>query len=206
MTNDAAFERYHVLLLRRQPVNVPVLGRIGIFETYPVFSVWPIEGISSDVKVGRWRHFEGDVLRAHFGERWPKVLADELTPERQAFLRIDGEDASGQRYRLPCAVPEVLTSEVPARRGGRRAGSGMGVLVRHLREVEGIEDYHAILTLCERCGLAWVREALEASGTLPADRVAMLRKAFSNGKRMHQVSCPYCTSGLPEPWRTLLAA
>ena len=82
----------------------------------------------------------------------------------------------------------------------------MGVLVRHLREVEGIEDYHAILALCERSGLGWVREALEASGMLPADRVAMLRKAFSNGKRTHQVSCPYCTSGLPEPWRTLLAA
>jgi len=159
-----------------------------------------IEGINPDVAVGRWRRFEGDVLRAHFGERWPKVLADELTPERQAFLRIDGEDTTGQRYRLPCAVAGVVTSEVPVHRGGRRAGSGMGVLVRHLREVEGIEDYHTILALCERSGLGWVREALEASGTLPSDRVAMLRKAFSNGKRTHALSCPYCERGLPNLW------
>ena len=124
---------------------------------YPVFSVSRIEGINPDVTVGRWRRFEGDVLRAHFGERWPQVLADELTPERQTFLRIDGEDAAGQRYRLPRAAEP----EVPARRGGRRAGSGMGVLVRHLHEVEGIEDYHAILALCERGGIGWVDEALE---------------------------------------------
>ena len=82
----------------------------------------------------------------------------------------------------------------------------MAVLIRHLRDVEGIRDYHAILGLCEQSDLGWVHEALEACGTDTADRVAMLRKAFSNGRGTHQVACTYCADGMPEPWRSLLAA
>jgi len=200
VTDDTGFERYRVLMFaRRKPKTfrwlwgIPGFG----FSSYPAFRTISIEGFDSDVRVGRPKWFEGDMLRTGFGARWPEVLAKELAPDRRAFLRIDGEDASGTRYRLPrAAVPEA--TEAPAtRRGGRRAGSGLSVLVRHLTDVDDVTDYRVILEALEESGLEWVRRALDAGGSAPVDRVAIVKKAHDNGKRFHDSRCPYCSDGLP---------
>jgi len=197
---DEEFERYHVLLVRKPRYRIPVFGQIAPLASYPVFGA-DIEGIIPIVRVGRWRTFEGDVLRAHFGERWLEVLADEV---RRPYLRIDGEDASGRRYRLPVDVADQKARSVESPKAGRRSGLGLNVLIRHMRDIEGIKDYHALLAMCERSELPWATEATRATGVDPRDQVAVLRKAYSNGKARHIEACPYCANGLPEPWRGLI--
>jgi len=204
VAGDADFECYHVLLLKKIPIQLPLIDRFSVFASYPVFKATAIEGMSTEVRVNRWRRFEGDVLRAHFGDRWPEVLAAELTESRRAFLRIDGEDAEGRRVKLPQS-PDPVVAAGP-RKAGRRPGSGMSVLIRHLRDVERIEDYDVLLTMCERSGVEWAKSALDAGGVVRGDRLQVLRKAYSNGKARHDGACPYCADGLSEPWRTLVAA
>lgn len=201
---DEDFDRYRVLLLKKIAVDLPILDRFRVFMTYPVFRATPIEGLSTDVRVGRWRTFEGPVLRAHFGDRWPEVLAAELTDERRRFLLIEGVDVDGRRYALPLAKTEPNTPSAEPPKAGRRLGSGLGVLIRHLRDIAGVRDYDVLVLMCEQSGLAWARDPILSAGTDARDRTAVLRKAYTNGKAPHEKACPYCADGLAEPWGTLV--
>lgn len=203
---DDQFDRYRVLLLKKTALKLPVLEHLRVFNSYPVFQAMPIEGIPTDVQVGRWRTFEGPVLRAHFGERWPKVLAAELTPERRKSLLIEGVDAEGRRYPLPLTRGETNTPSAEPPKAGRRLGSGLNVLIRHLRDIAGVQDYAVLVQMCQQSGLPWASEPVRRAGADPRDRTAVLRKAYSNGKTAHAEGCSYCTNGLPEPWRSLVAA
>ncbi|PKN82049.1 MAG: hypothetical protein CVU47_04620 [Chloroflexi bacterium HGW-Chloroflexi-9] len=208
--DDAGFERYRVSMFRRRRPRLPLpkMGwsvPLGPDSTYLVFSMRPVEGVGTEVRVNERRIFIGDMLRAHFGTAWPEVLAKELEPARRRFLRIDGEDAAGKWHRLPTGQPATVSGDSVR---GRTPGLGMDTFVRHLRDREGMKGYDSILRMLEASGDAWAGNWLDGAGTQSGDRgyqTDRLRRAYSNGKTVHSQSCSYCQTGLPEPWMGLVA-
>lgn len=187
------FVRYRVLMER--PGRLPVVG--AGFNRYPLWGVFR----GTEIEVGLWAEFEGDVLRARFGTKWPDVLASELG---KAFLRIVGEDDQGRRFDLSPSRRAAASDQTPA---ARRLGSGMGTLVRHLVEVERITRYEDVLLLLERSDLPWVQEWLGELGLEAQNRSTQRRrlsKAAFQAEKSHAIACPYCRDGLPPSLQVLI--
>lgn len=87
--------------------------------------------------------------------------------------------------------PGVLTV---AGKRGRRRGSGIDTLVRHLRDREGIRDYERIVSVLEASKIESVSKALVAWGDNAVERA---RDAYARGRSAHADGCDYCAFGLP---------
>ncbi len=77
-------------------------------------------------------------------------------------------------------------------RSGRRLGSGIGTLVRHLKDrgqIERLEDVYAIL---KDASVPWIEEIVGAWDAAWRDRI---EDAFDRGRKTHEKYCRYCAPG-----------
>jgi len=180
MTEAAGFAAYHVLMWRKG--RVP---RLGI----PLVASWSVWG--SDVQLGRWVQYDGDVLRSRYRERWQKELSGVL---ELPFLEVLGEGRDGQREVLAGRTGASLAGSEGTRivpRPGRPAGSGLGVYVRHLRDNDGLE-YVDILPKVLASGDARFVAQVEAWGEADVGRLAGLRRLYAGSRTAHDAACPKC--------------
>ncbi len=94
---------------------------------------------------------------------------------------------------------ELLASiaEAGPVRSGRRKGSGVDMLIAHLREKEGVTDYDLIVTMLKACNIKWIRRVVDTWGEM--DERVKARAGAARGKRAHESKyCPYCLNGLPQ--------
>ena len=107
---------------------------------------------------------------------------------RRAELRRAEDIASALK---PRGTGEV---DFEREKPGRRAGSGMGILVRHIRDEEKLTSYDEVLLALRESGLASVAEALRHWGD---EARSKLRELYADSGQAHKKSCPYCERGLP---------
>jgi len=185
MTSVEHYKRYHVLLWRKARLRGT---SIGVFSSVDVWG--------SEVRLGQWLTFDGAVLRSIHGERWPTVLQAVLEMES---VRVEGEDASGSRTSLSQSGLADDGTDDPAkatvgRRPGRRRGTGLGVYVRHLRDVDDL-DYPDVLQAVLASGNARYLKQVQAWGPHDIDRLDGLRGLYGDSRDVHESSCLTCRAG-----------
>lgn len=170
------------------------------------------------VRLAYWTEYERDwLLKALREEYWVFEARKGAVNRKFEIYGRDSEDeewepvSQWRREQLQTAldVADVLLrrgvdrSGIVAERGqpGRRRGSGIGTLVRHLREVEEIKDYGDVLRLLRGSGVDWITEALESWGDNAKERV---REANADAVESHRSACPYCIVGLPPGVRSAI--
>jgi len=145
-------------------------------------------------------------LVQHFGDQWPRKLLDARHSEAFEIHGRDSKEAeweplSGWLIRHENRLNMMARwwgveseAEAPRRQPGRPAGSGIGVLVRHLRDVEGLTNYDELLVALRECGLESVVETVDGWGK---DARSKLPKVYAENVKRHKERCPYCKRGLP---------
>lgn len=174
-------------------------GRLkGVPLGFTSFAVW-----GSDVHLGRWADYDGDTLRDVYGTKWHAALDDVI---ERGFLAVRGVRAGGTSAILADGM-KGDTSSPNAAPPGRRLGSGVDTLIRHLHTIERVDDYEDVVRLILTDGPAWAKEAIRAwlpkgaKSMTGADLKALsarARRVNSSGKGAHDANCPYCGSGLPK--------
>ncbi len=172
------------------------------------------------VRVVRWTEYEWEWLVSKFEERfWPvEARGAALSANFELYGRDSEEEdweavSEWRREQLQMALDsaDLLIRrgvESPAstlaerRKRGRSRGSGIGTLVRHLRDVEEIEDYPDVLWILRESELDWVIEMLQSWGDNARERV---REAYADAFESHKIACRYCNGGLPPELRSAIA-
>lgn len=198
MTERYGYVSYRVLMRRK--------GRLlGVRIPFSTFDVW-----GSEVHLGRWAEYDGETLREMFGAKWNAELDDIVG---RGFLAVRGARARGGWVELSDGKGEI--SIRAATRRGRRGGSGLDTLIRHLHTEEHVQDYEDVVRLILSNGPAWALK--EVRGWLPKGVTSVsgeqmktltvrARGANSSGKRAHDAHCPYCQTGLPQRLNDALVA
>lgn len=169
---------------------------------------WRLWGKS--VRIARWTSYEREWLVRKFEESfWPVECRGGALNRRFEIEGRNGEndewEAVSQRRRDELRMANDTAGALAARTGGkvvvdggsergRRRGSGIDTLVRHLRDVTRVRDYHELLEVLEGSSADWIAEAVSAWGENAVERV---RDAYARGKKPHKEACEYCDSGLP---------
>jgi hypothetical protein len=183
VTAATDFKSYHVLLWRKAQL---------VGTKIPISSALEIWG--SPVHVARWAAYDGDVLRSVYRERWANELEAVL---KLGAVEVIGEDARGVRYALKTRGEGVSAATHEPRPGapsGRRKGSGLGVYVRHLRDIEELE-YPDILQVVLAGGNARFIAQVKAWGEYDLDRLSGLRNVYADAAEAHEKACRYGCAG-----------
>jgi hypothetical protein len=162
------------------------------------------------VRVARWTLYEREWLIQEFGEEfWPMESRGGALSVR---FEIQGRDSEREEWeavsewrRDQLRVADDVAAALAARTGGRvvvdggsergrRLGSGIDTLVRHLRDITKVRNYHELLEVLRICNVDWITETVSAWGDNAMERV---RDAYSRGRKPHKEACEYCESGLP---------
>jgi hypothetical protein len=166
-------------------------GRLPVLGT-GVWSSWSVWG--SEVYLGRLAKFDGHVLRAVYGARWPTELNSVL---RLPFLEVCGVNVDGAKHGLSGREELIgdgegsagLSSRAVSRRG-RPPGSGLNAYVVHLRDHEGARDYGDVLQAVVASG-KW-QATVEAWGDFEVEQRRRLRSAYKSGRAANNRVCSYC--------------
>ena len=162
------------------------------------------------VRVGRWTDYERERLISEFEEgMWPtECRGAALNPRFQ----IEGRDAEEDEWepvsewrRERLLIADDLADALLARTGrgslavsvterGRRRGSGIDTLVRHLRDKASLLDYRELVQALRGSGIPWIVDAVNAWGDNAVERA---RDAYARGGAPHKGACEYCEWGLP---------
>jgi hypothetical protein len=162
------------------------------------------------VRVARWTQYDREWLLQKFGDDfWTVECRGGALNQR---FEIEGRDSADDGWdpvsewrRGELRMADDMAAALVARTGGkgvaivpgdrgRRRGSGIDTLVRHLRDVEKVKDYREILELLKGSGIVWVVEAIAGWGDNAPERA---RDAYGRGRDAHREACDYCKSGLP---------
>jgi len=82
-------------------------------------------------------------------------------------------------------------------RSGRKKGSGVDMLIAHLREKEEVTDYDVIVMMLKACNIRWIRGVVDTWGEVDGHEKA--KGAAGRGRKIHEPkSCRYCLNGLPQ--------
>lgn len=172
------------------------------------------------VRLAYWTEYERDWLLKALGEGYWVFEARKSAVNRKfEIYGRDSEDEEwepvslwrGEQLQTALDVADVLLRRGvgPAASGtsvrgqpGRPRGSGIGTLVRHLRDVEEIKDYAQILSVLREARDTWIEEVVLSWGENARERV---REAYSDGRDPHEVACPYCIGGLLPEVRSAIA-
>jgi hypothetical protein len=85
---------------------------------------------------------------------------------------------------------------------GRKKGSGVDVLVRHLRDAEGVPDYHEVYKILQASDDPRINDVIDGWGPAFRERI---RDAYARGGPVHVEACDYCANGLPRSLAEALA-
>jgi len=170
------------------------------------------------VRVARWTLYDRDWLLAKFDEKfWSVECRGAALKARFEIEGRDGEEgeweAVSQWRRDQLRMADDVAAALAARTGGkvvvgtaaergRRRGSGIDTLVRHLRDVEGVRDYRRILRVLKACGIDWIAGAVKG---WEGNEVERVRDAYARGKQAHAEACDYCAFGVPKEIERVLA-
>jgi hypothetical protein len=162
------------------------------------------------VRVARWTLYDRDWLLAKFEEGfWAVECRGAVLQARFEIEGRDGDDGEwepvSQWRRDQLRMADDVAAALAARTGGkvvvgtaaergRRLGSGIDTLVRHLRDMKKVRDYHEIVAVLRSSNEDWIVETVEGWGENVLERV---RDAYARGKRAHEEACEYCGFGLP---------
>jgi len=143
------------------------------------------------------------VLRI-YGDKWPDVLQDarwsenyliEGRVDKSAEWELLSRWAISEERRRDLILARWYAEEaelrVERRRPGRPSGLGIGVLVRHLRDIEGLTNYDELLLALRESGLQSVIDAVAGWGE---DARSKLPKLYAENGKRHEAHCPYCES------------
>ena len=161
------------------------------------------------VRVAWWTEYEWEWLVSKFEERfWPvEARGAALSANFEIYGRDSEEEdweavSEWRREQLSAArdVAVALRTQEGGRvnekgRPGRRRGSGVDTLVRHLREkCEEVRDLDDAYWVLAHCGVRSMSATVEAWADSWPDRI---RDAYDRGRVPHAGGCPYCEHGLP---------
>ena len=110
-----------------------------------------------------------------------------------AAVEVVGEDGRGARHVLNGRGEGRRAVDDSTRRGaapGRRKGSGLGVYVRHLRDLEKL-DYEDILQTVLAAGNARFIAQVRGWGEFDIVRLNGLRSVYADAAEAHETACPY---------------
>jgi hypothetical protein len=161
------------------------------------------------VRIARWTLYEREWLVRKFEESfWPVECRGGALNRRFEIEGRNGDEdeweAVSQWRRDEMRMADDVAAALAAstggkvvvdggREGGRRLGSGIDTLVRHLRDVTKVRNYHELLEVLRICEVDWITETVSAWGDNAMERV---RDAYSRGRKPHKEACEYCESGL----------
>ena len=166
----------------------------------PLWGKWPC--------LWAWTEYDGEELRRKYKKSWPARLA--MAAEKKRFeikgVGDDGKVEALSYWRrdelrraedVAAAVRRRERGRTPlvAGQAGRPAGIGVGSLVRHIRDVEGITNYDEVLAILEESGIQQVVDWVAHWGKDARRRVVEL---YSESNRTHAAVCAYC-EGQPMP-------
>lgn len=176
----------------------------------PLVWVLPWRLWKKGVRVARRTIYEREWLIGQFGaEFWPMECRGGALNSRFEIQGRDGDEEEwepvSQWRRDELRKADDLAAALASRRGktvllddsgerGRRLGSGIDTLVRHLRDIKKVRDYHEIVAVLRSSNEDWIVETVEGWGENVLERV---RDAYARGKRAHEEACEYCGFGLP---------
>jgi hypothetical protein len=176
----------------------------------PVVWVMPSRLWRKWVRVARWTSYDREWLVREFGESfWPVECRLGALNSRFEIQGRDGDEEEwepvSQWRRDELRKADDLAAALASRRGktvllddsgerGRRLGSGIDTLVRHLRDKTGVRSYHEILAVLRSCNVEWIVKTMSGWGENAVERV---RDAYARGKEAHKEACEFCDSGLP---------
>lgn len=158
--------------------------------TFSFCEVW-----DSDVHLAQWAEYDGDALRSLYGKtKWPEELRKVLD---LPFLEVVVETAGGAKRYLRRRDGSTTDDDiVPRGARGRQPGSGLNVLVRHLRDKEGL-SYGDVLDVLDAAQDPRFADQVAAWGEDPKMRLNQLRRAYASARTAHATACPYCANRLP---------
>jgi len=171
------------------------------------------------VKVAGWTLYDRDWLLGKFEEWfWPVECRGGALNARFEIEGRDGEEEDWEPVsewrREQLRMADDFATAVIRKSGGkvavgtaaergRRRGSGIDILIAHLREVEKIEDYDLVVRVVKACDVGSVRRVVDEWGEMDGREKA--RNAASRGRKRHLEGCVYCREGLPRSVEEALA-
>jgi hypothetical protein len=139
-------------------------------------------------------------LQRRHKQLWDVQLAAAASDERD---EIDGRNGRGEwtpvsveekrLHALVVTAHAVRTTEAAAGRRGRKKGSGIDTLVRHLRDVEKLRRYSDVVEVLRASRILRITEHVESWGD---NAIEPSRNTYARGGAAHAEACDYCASGL----------
>ena len=157
------------------------------------------------VRVVQWTEYEREWLVKKFEEQfWAVECRGAALNQRFEIEGRDREDddweAVSEWRRAELRQAEDVATALRSEKGGevaawergqpgRPAGLGVGVLVRHIRDVEGIKNYDLVLSVLDVSGIGGVQSWLQHWGVEARRRIVELN---AENIKAHESSCAYC--------------
>lgn len=163
------------------------------------------------VRVGGWTEYEREWLVSKFEERfWPVEARGAALSANFEIMGRDSEDDDWevvsdwrraelrQAEDVATALHErgAIAGQTEKGRSGRRPGSGIDTLVRHLKDREQIERLEDVYAILRDASVPWIEEIVGAWDAAWRDRI---EDAFDRGRKTHKKHCRYCAPGAIPP-------
>ncbi len=163
------------------------------------------------MRVARGTEYEWEWLVRKFEERfWP---VEARGAALSANFEIYGWDSEEEKWEavsewrrdqmqmaedVAAALHErgATAGQTEKGRSGRRPGSGIGTLVRQLKDREQIERLEDVYAILKDARVPWIEEILGPWDVAWRDRI---EDAFDRGRKTHKKHCRYCAPGALPP-------